>query len=96
VLRKGTDAFITQSLGGSYTLQVPTHGGLFRIDGKDADAIGREVTTAPTEDGGDLEHQVWEQLKTCFDPEIPVNIVDLGQSTTCVSRRSQTGPAEWR
>ncbi len=81
VLRKGTDAFITQSLGGTYTLQVPAHGGLFRIDGKDADAIGKEVTTAPaapTEGGRDLEHQAWEQLKTCYDPEIPVNIVDLG------------------
>ena len=81
VLLKGTDAFITQSLGGTYTLQVPARGGLFRIDGKDADAIGKEVTTAPaapTEGEGDLEHQAWEQLKTCFDPEIPVNIVDLG------------------
>ncbi len=81
VLRKGTDAFITQSLGGTYTLQVPAHGGLFRIDGKDADAIGKEVTAAPaasTDGGGDLEQQAWEQLKTCYDPEIPVNIVDLG------------------
>ena len=81
VLQKGTDAFITQSLGGTYTLQVPAYGALFRIDGKDADAIGKEVTTAPaapTEGEGDLEHQAWEQLKTCYDPEIPVNIVDLG------------------
>jgi probable FeS assembly SUF system protein SufT len=81
VLEKGTDAFITQSLGGTYTLHVPAYGGLFRIDGKDADAIGKEVTTAPaaeTEGGGDIEHRVWEQLKTCYDPEIPVNIVDLG------------------
>ena len=81
VLEKGTDAFITQSLGGTYTLQVSAHGGLFRIDGKDADAIGKEVTTAPAapaEGGGDIEHQVWEQLKSCYDPEIPVNIVDLG------------------
>ena len=81
VLEKGTDAFITQALGGTYTLHVPAYGGLFRIDGKDADAIGKEVTTAPpapAEGGGDIEHQVWEQLKTCFDPEIPVNIVDLG------------------
>ena len=81
VLQKGTDAVITQSLGGTYTLQVPARGGLFRIDGKDADAIGKEVTTAPaapTEGVGDLEHLAWEQLKTCYDPEIPVNIVDLG------------------
>jgi len=81
VLEKGTNAFITQSLGGTYTLHVPAYGGLFRIDGKDADAIGKEVTTAPAaqaEGGGNLEQQVWEQLKTCYDPEIPVNIVDLG------------------
>ena len=81
VLEKGTDAFITQSLGGTYTLHVPAYGGLFRIDGKDADALGKEVTTAPAaraEGGGDIERQVWEQLKTCYDPEIPVNIVDLG------------------
>ena len=81
VLQKGTEAFITQSLGGSYTLQVPARGGLFRVDGKDADAIGKEVApapAAPTEGGKDLEQQVWEQLKTCYDPEIPVNIVDLG------------------
>ena len=81
MLRKGTEAFITQSLGGTYTLQVPDLGRLFRIYGKDADAIGKEVTTAPaapTEGGKDLEQQAWEQLKTCYDPEIPVNIVDLG------------------
>ncbi len=79
-LPRGTVAVITQSLGGSYTLQVPSHGGLFRLAGKDADAIGREPTAQPaTADAkGSLEEQVWEQLKTCYDPEIPVNIVDLG------------------
>lgn len=79
-LPKGTVAVITQSLGGSYTLQVPSHGGLFRLAGKDADAIGREPTGQPTaaDAKGSLEDQVWEQLKTCYDPEIPVNIVDLG------------------
>ncbi len=79
-LPKGTVAVITQSLGGSYTLQVPSHGGLFRLAGKDADAIGREPTAQPTaaDAKGSLEEQVWEQLKTCYDPEIPVNIVDLG------------------
>lgn len=79
-LPAGTVAFITQSLGGSYTLQVPSFGGLFRIAGADADAIGREVAdaAAATAAEGDLEAQVWSVLKTCFDPEIPVNIVDLG------------------
>lgn len=79
-LTKGTPAFITQSLGGAYTLQVPSHGGLFRIHGKDADAIGREPVVAEgiAAVAGDLEAQVWAALATCYDPEIPVNIVDLG------------------
>ncbi len=80
-LDKGTEVFITQSLGGSYTIQVPEYGGLFRIAGKDADAIGRQavpIPSAPGSGGGDLEALVWEQLKTCYDPEIPVNIVELG------------------
>jgi probable FeS assembly SUF system protein SufT len=78
-LEKGIEVFITQSLGGTYTLQVPAYGGLFRVASKDADALGKtseEVSTTVAE--GDLESMVWEQLKTCFDPEIPVNIVDLG------------------
>jgi probable FeS assembly SUF system protein SufT len=82
-LEKGTGAFITQALGGSYTLHVPAYGGLFRISEKDADAIGKEAAAAPppmasTAEGGDLAQMVWEQLKSCYDPEIPVNIVDLG------------------
>jgi probable FeS assembly SUF system protein SufT len=79
-LEKGIEVFITQSLGGTYTLQVPAYGGLFRVSGKDADALGKtveEVTENPL-GSGDLETLVWDQLKTCFDPEIPVNIVDLG------------------
>jgi probable FeS assembly SUF system protein SufT len=79
-LEKGIEVFITQSLGGTYTLQVPSHGGLFRIAGKDADAVGKkpEEASETTTPSGDLEAMVWDQLKTCFDPEIPVNIVDLG------------------
>jgi probable FeS assembly SUF system protein SufT len=79
LLEQGTEAYVTQSLGGSYTLQVPAYGGLFRISGRDGDAIGKEIIqeTAAAE-GGDLEQQVWSVLKTCYDPEIPVNIVDLG------------------
>ncbi|HUO04204.1 MAG TPA: putative Fe-S cluster assembly protein SufT [Candidatus Binataceae bacterium] len=80
-LEKGIEVFITQSLGGTFTVQVPAYGGLFRIAGKDADALGKtpDAAGAPAASGGgDLESMVWEQLKTCFDPEIPVNIVDLG------------------
>ena len=85
MLPQGTEVMITQSLGGSYTLLVPSYGGLFRLSNRDADAIGRE--SRPTEGAGAsgqaligeaLENEVWQALKTCFDPEIPVNIVDLG------------------
>jgi probable FeS assembly SUF system protein SufT len=80
-LEKGTEVYITQSLGGTFTVQVPAYGGLFRIAGNDADAIGKapeDAAPAQAGAGSDLESMVWEQLKTCFDPEIPVNIVDLG------------------
>jgi probable FeS assembly SUF system protein SufT len=80
-LTKGTTAFITQALGGSYTLQVPEMGGLFRVAGSDADAIGKVPGEAPVGEAGapqSLEDEVWAQLRTCYDPEIPVNIVDLG------------------
>jgi probable FeS assembly SUF system protein SufT len=79
-IEKDTEAYLTQSLGGSYTLQVPALGGLYRIAGRNADAIGKEPTAPPESiaAGGDLTEQVWAALKTCYDPEIPVNIVDLG------------------
>ncbi|MBT5927268.1 MAG: putative Fe-S cluster assembly protein SufT [Verrucomicrobia bacterium] len=84
VLPAGTDVYISQDLGGTYTVQ--TLKGLFRIDGKDADALGRgsqgagEEGGAPREatEGAFSEKTVWEALRSCFDPEIPVNIVDLG------------------
>ncbi|GBD27502.1 hypothetical protein HRbin30_02852 [bacterium HR30] len=78
---RGTVGYVTQSLGSSFTLSIPSLGGLFRIEGANADAIGREVLgneTSQSDAGGDLESQVWAQLRTCYDPEIPVNIVDLG------------------
>ena len=82
-LPKGTEVVVTQALGGSYTLMVPTYGGLFRLANKDADAIGKEVLpeeAAKTQplSGGELVSAIWQALKTCYDPEIPVNIVDLG------------------
>ncbi len=81
-LRAGTSAVLTQSLGGSYTLQVPSLGGLFRVACTDADALGiepaeREVQQ-PAVEGPVSEENIWEQLRQVYDPEIPVNIVDLG------------------
>ena len=79
-LKKGTMVKITQSLGGDFTLYV--NGNLVKISGKDGDAIGKEVISEIEKNninnGEYSEELVWEQLKTCFDPEIPVNIVDLG------------------
>jgi probable FeS assembly SUF system protein SufT len=77
-LPAGTSVDITQTLGGVYTIR--TDGGLFRIATKDADALGFETpaATAPKSEGPVDEKLVWETLKSCFDPEIPVNIVDLG------------------
>lgn len=74
-----TQVVITQALGGSFTILVPSQAGLYRVEGKNADALGQEVPAGaeqPTD--GTLESAVWAQLKTCYDPEIPVNIVDLG------------------
>ena len=77
-LPAGTAVLITQSLGGTFTVHVPHQAGLFRIAGTDADALGKEVAASEAGDGPfDLE-KVWEQLRNCYDPEIPVNIVDLG------------------
>jgi probable FeS assembly SUF system protein SufT len=80
-LIKGTLVRITQALGGDYTLYV--NGNLVKLSGKDADAIGKEIETDTDKtnkinNGEYSEGLVWEQLQTCFDPEIPVNIVDLG------------------
>ena len=83
-LREGDPVVITQSLGGSYTVMTPV-GFLARIDGKDADAIGEPVSVADTaaQDGKTTEELAWDQLRTCYDPEIPVNIVDLGLVYSC-------------
>jgi probable FeS assembly SUF system protein SufT len=85
-LQKGEQAHITQSLGGSYTVIV--NGNMFRIEGKDADALGFEASAKSVSTGKpvaqeDLEKEIWNQLKTCYDPEIPVNIVDLGLIYDC-------------
>ena len=84
-LTAGTIVYITQALGGSYTAMTD-HGYMVRIEGKDADAIGETPVAPPTAEelqGRSLEELAWDQLKTCFDPEIPVNIVDLGLVYEC-------------
>ena len=80
-LAAGARVFIHQTLGGSYTVQ--TDFGLFRIDGKDGDVLGEtvadtKVSAATLADGAPDPEAVWAQLRQVFDPEIPVNIVDLG------------------
>jgi len=79
-LPAGMTVHITQTLGGSYTVQAP--GGLFRVAPQDADALGFELPkpmeATPSATGKVDEELVWDTLRTCFDPEIPVNIVDLG------------------
>jgi len=78
-IEAGVEVLITQSLGGSFTVLIPAHAGLYRVDGTDADAIGAEMAPIAEEaTTGSLEERIWAQLKSCYDPEIPVNIVDLG------------------
>ncbi|MGH8051870.1 MAG: putative Fe-S cluster assembly protein SufT [Arenimonas sp.] len=92
-LPAGSVGYITQALGGSFTVFV--EGNLFRIAGEDADAIGKEPPAAlELEDEADddaVEVLVWKQLRTCFDPEIPVNIVELGLVYDCDIERSDDG-----
>jgi probable FeS assembly SUF system protein SufT len=85
-LQKGEQAHVTQSLGGSYTVIV--NGNMFRIEGRDADALGIAVEAKPVSTGAPvsqehLEKEIWNQLRSCYDPEIPVNIVDLGLIYDC-------------
>ena len=84
-LPAGSPVIITQSLGGSYTV-VTMQGYMVRLDGKDADAIGKEAQAGPTAEEiarKPLQELAWDQLKTCYDPEIPVNIVELGLVHSC-------------
>jgi probable FeS assembly SUF system protein SufT len=77
-LPKDTEVTIAQSLGGTYTITTP--GAMYRLDSKDADALGKTnltFTLAQNENIA-LEDKIWSILRTCYDPEIPVNIVDLG------------------
>lgn len=77
-LPKETEVTITQFLGGSYTITTP--GAMYRLENKDADALAKTNTTFITNEDKNttLEEKIWSLLRTCYDPEIPVNIVDLG------------------
>jgi probable FeS assembly SUF system protein SufT len=95
-LPAGSIGYITQALGGSYTVFV--EGNLFRIAGRDADAIGKEpdepLQLAEGASDDDVETLVWKQLRTCFDPEIPINVVDLGLVYEAQVHRREDGQRE--
>jgi probable FeS assembly SUF system protein SufT len=92
-LREGKTGFITQALGGSFTVYF--EGNLFRIAGKDAPALGKEASISPelppdaTDD--DVKQLVWDQMRSCYDPEIPINIVELGLVYTCEINHTPEG-----
>lgn len=92
-LPAGSIGYISQALGGSYTVYV--EGNLFRIAGSDADALGKEPVLPPElppdASDDDVEKIVWRQLRTCFDPEIPINVVDLGLVYGCDIERLADG-----
>ena len=92
-LEPGLAGFISQALGGSFTLYI--EGNLYRLSGTDADAIGKEPVVAPqlppnaTEE--DVKQLAWKQMASCYDPEIPINIVDLGLIYECDVRANDDG-----
>lgn len=93
---QGAEGTLTQALGGSYTVYI--QGSLFRISGVDGDAIGQEAAAPPElpEDAtdSDVEKLIWDQLHTCFDPEIPIDIVELGLVYSCDLKRLENGERE--
>jgi len=86
VLREGSPVWIDQALGGTYTV-VTRWDFMVRISGRDADALGREVEVVEVESSGtdreSVEKAAWDVMRTCYDPEIPVNLVDLGLVYRC-------------
>lgn len=98
ILPKGARVRVTQALGGSYTVALlEGYGGLARITDSNADALGvaSSAPAAPSDATAKVDEKaVWDQLKTCYDPEIPVNIVDLGLVYDCAVEQDGTEPAK--
>jgi probable FeS assembly SUF system protein SufT len=93
ILSKGSRVRVAQALGTSYTVTSEMYA-MYRIDAKDADALGLEIEQSANTSAGTTfnEEKMWETLKTVFDPEIPVNVVDLGLIYSCtVSGLEQGG-----
>jgi probable FeS assembly SUF system protein SufT len=92
-LPAGQTGYVTQALGGSFTVYV--EGNLFRIRNEDADALGKEPMALPelpaNASDDEAEKAVWTQLRTCYDPEIPINVVDLGLVYECTLGRREDG-----
>ena len=92
-LKPGQAGYITQALGGSFTVYL--EGNLFRIAGEDADAIGQEAVKPPelppNANVEDVKQLAWEQMRSCYDPEIPINIVDLGLVYDCHVEQNEDG-----
>ena len=97
ILPEGTKVMVTQALGGTYTIATPS--GLARIRAEHTDALGLDLDAEKEKQSagsdaiarGDVEAAVWEQLKLVFDPEIPVNIVDLGLVYDCTINTDDAG-----
>ena len=92
-LKPGQAGYITQALGGSFTVYLD--GNLLRIAGEDADAIGQDVVRPlelpPNATEEDVRKLAWDQMRTCYDPEIPINIVDLGLVYECDVKQNEDG-----
>ena len=95
-LKPGLAGFITKALGGSFTIYV--EGNLYRISGEDADAIGKESTRPPELPPNatleDVRQLAWAQMRNCYDPEIPINIVELGLVYACDVAAAADGSRE--
>jgi probable FeS assembly SUF system protein SufT len=92
-LKPGQAGYITQALGGSFTVYLD--GDLYRIAGEDADAIGQQAVKppelAPNASEEEVRKLAWEQMRFCYDPEIPINIVDLGLVYDCDVQQNEDG-----